>query len=231
MLVSNIILPIAEVEWLKGEMAFRRFMGTGFVLNQGDRFLTAKHVIANKSSYVAMETIDQRWTSVGLELIDVHLREDVAVFQISPSRAPTGGKLVGTSHHSSMRYDMWGYPEDLLFDNGQLRGDGTTAQRPELVFNSGYVRRRVTQTIPGLLGESFYELSAVAGCGSSGAPILNMGEMKLVSGERQRDWQVWGIYVGERSIRTGEGVPREIAYAIRVDSILDFLRKTGCLVA
>lgn len=87
--------------------------------------------------------------------------------------------------------------------------NGQAIIRPDLVYNEGYIRRRYTGSIPALWGSSFYELSEVAGAGSSGAPI---------SKPTAPIWEVIGIYVGEKVNDRATSV----SYAVREDSFRDW---------
>jgi hypothetical protein len=82
-------------------------------------------------------------------------------------------------------------------------------QTPDLVFTSGYVRRRISRELPFSIyrGQTFYELSEVAGDGCSGGPVVKIPN--TLSGGA---WEIMGIYIG-----AGEAVT-PVGYATRSDS-------------
>lgn len=86
--------------------------------------------------------------------------------------------------------------------------------RPDLVYNEGYIRRRYTGELPVIFGRSFYELSEVAGSGSSGAPICKLNISPLFGFIKPSAWDVIGIYVGEKINDRGTSV----SYAVREDA-------------
>ena len=221
--IINLVMPIIEVEFSHAVMSYKRLLGTGFVLDQGNRFVTAKHVVQGAATFVAFETVDRRFVSVDLRMIATHPKEDFAVFELNPPRPGSGLKLDSTPQNSSLKYDMWGYPEDFLFESDQRGAHGAILPRPELIYTAGYIRRRVSHSLLGLPGNCFYELSSIAGSGSSGGPIIEINRSTL-------HWHIFGIYIGERTIEVANRPPREIAYAARIDADVDFFRDNGCEV-
>jgi hypothetical protein len=107
---------------------------------------------------------------------------------------------------------LWGYPEDVM--NDLVVGD-VAIPRPELVFVSGDVRRRVPADVrlPRVRGKALYELGGLAGQGCSGSPVI------LKNRARDRHWPVFGVYVGER-IAVDRGLV--VSYAVRIDDVCDW---------
>lgn len=104
-----------------------------------------------------------------------------------------------------MRYMLWGYPVDVQYEVPNEHG--VALPRPDLVYVEGYVRRRLSNIdLPGIRGSQFFELDSAAGAGCSGAPVI----LRQTGGG---DWQVTGVYVGNRVNET-EGV--RVGYATRV---------------
>jgi hypothetical protein len=66
--------------------------------------------------------------------------------------------------------------------------DGLPKIRPELIFDRGYVRRRIPRELPISMyrGRMFYELNIVAGEACSGSPVIV---------RRGTLWDVVGVYV------------------------------------
>ena len=218
--VRDVVLPIVEATWTKlGELGFVRHLGTGFLVGNPSKLITASHVVDGIENAVAMRIVDGRWMSIDLRSRSSHPTEDICVINIDAAE-PLFSFMVPTSapQFSSGNYQVWGYPEDILFDQGARDPRGRILQQPDLIYSAGHIRRRASVSFPGLRGSSFYELSAVAGAGVSGAPvIISVGPL----------WRVIGVYVGERTVQNADRPPREWAYAVRFDGVLDWLGNEG----
>ncbi|MCF3935714.1 serine protease [Acuticoccus sp. M5D2P5] len=218
--ILNHILPIIEFEYESpSEIKFIKLSGTGFLLKPSYKLITAKHVLNTNTKQMALQIQYDRWAPVKFEIIKHHPNEDISVIDARPTVTDHPFLQASIKHHNSGgKYHLFGYPEDILFDREHNDQFGRRQQYPDLVYNSGYIRRRTNFTIPGLVGSAFFELSEVAGTGCSGAPIITqLGE----------NWEVSGLYLGERTIENANYPPRELAYALRFDSIEGWLRESG----
>jgi len=202
--IRDYVFPLVEVEGSD----VKRFLGTAFLIGNRGVGLTAAHVLRDSDDeQVVGLFVDRRtWFPVGVLNWEIHPVEDVAALRLEGTEWNSFMCLSNSSEGQSLHYRSFGYPVDAMYD---LSRNGYAARRPDLVYSEGYVRRRLSCFLPGLVGTSFYELSAVAGSGCSGSPIL-----KFV----QPVWPVVGIYVGER--RNEDGV--EVGYATREESFRDW---------
>ncbi|MBA8888888.1 hypothetical protein FHW12_003124 [Dokdonella fugitiva] len=194
------------------------FLGTGFVIGSRGFGLTAAHVVRgveNASALFIPNKSDKLWHGLSLLDVELHPTEDVAVVRFGEGTWRSIFNL-STSHvAASAEYFSFGYPLDCFYENLEHRApNGAYFGRPDLVFTKGYCRRRLTfdLRIPNVCGVSFIELSAVAGSGYSGSPILRPTN----PGGR---YEVIGIYVGERLT---EDRVTSVAYALRADALLDW---------
>lgn len=219
--IRDVVLPIVTVDLCASEkrLKYTAFLGTGFLIGPPCFIVTAQHVLRGAKNVIAMRVVDSKWHPVQLGGFRFHPTEDVAVGSVNADfREDTFLRISTQSCFSSSAYDLWGYPSDLLTDAGEMSPDGRVLQSPDLIFNRGYIRRRVSHKMPQLIGSSFYELNEVAGAGCSGAPII---------GSVGKIWAVIGLYVGERTIEIGGSSMRQMAYALRFDAIEDWFTEIG----
>ncbi|MBX9614463.1 MAG: serine protease [Caulobacteraceae bacterium] len=194
-------------------------MGTGFLIGPENILFTARHVVQDQASLAAMVVIDGEWRAFPLRPVWEHPQEDLAALLLTGfNHAPSWLRLSRKKHHASGPYDVWGYPDDVLYDFGQRNELGGALPSPDLIFTRGYFRRRFSGAIPGLIGQRFLELSEVAGSGCSGGPVIT---------QRGEHWLVSGIYLGERRTQVGDGPIREWGYALRLDDISVSLSEAG----
>lgn len=209
--MRDMVLPLALVSpaRTKGDFEFKRFLGSAFVIGDGNYALTASHVVADVSEHhLVLMQLDSGWQTVFITGIEIHPIEDAALLRLGRPLPPL--ELALDEIHQSTSYGSMGYPESILHE--VVPDDGSPALvRPDLVYFQGYVRRRRSNIeIPGLRGSNFFELSESSGPGTSGSPVWRV---------RQSD-ETFGIYIGE--MRTEENPPRRIAFATRIDAILNW---------
>lgn len=224
-LITDAVLPLALVGVpVDGTIAIEQMVGTGFVIGSPQRLVTAKHVANRGNRIVGMHSRDGTWISVGLHDRRDHPTEDVSLYSLeAPLICADWFVFTSEEQFGAGDYATWGYPEDVFYDHHVGGRPGPAQVRPEVIYGAGHIRRRVSQPMPGLIGTAFLELSDILGSGASGGPVIAKG--RAYSGLR-----VIGIYVGERTMQTGSGVPRSVSYATRISSIADWLRVQGVQV-
>lgn len=211
--------------------------GTGFLVAGGRGLgVTAKHVInallakaplivdystpfpVNAETCVPLAMFfddDGGYRSASIVAVDPHPSEDVALFRLLDHDFYSPYSFTADRHDASGEYSVWGYPDEVRYDYF------TETQKPlnvPLIFNGGYIRRRMTREIPppGPLGRNFYELSTPAGSCCSGAPVSI----------RTDPWRAIGVYVGERRqpdrhlSETDVIVGSAVGYATRADALV-----------
>jgi hypothetical protein len=219
--IRDIVVPIVEVRKTVGnEDEFIRLLGTGFYLAENNVFLTASHVVRGVKNFAALFVFNGHWHSRGFSKCVMHPTEDIVALWAAGS-APLAAswlKIDAYEQHASGQYELWGYPEDVLYDAAVKKADGTAYQNPDLIYTKGYIRRRVSFEMPGVKGANLFELSEVAGSGCSGGPMIT---------RRGNEWYVSGIYLGERRTQLGDGPIRELAYALRISAVRAWLIAQG----
>lgn len=214
--INEFVVPVVEA--IPGEPYARvtRYRGTGFFVGSRGAVLTAAHVVDNADEELAVAVPtpaggSRLWSLQGVER---HPTEDIAVGIADLAEAVPKSPLRVTREpqFGSAQWMLWGYPEDIMYD---LVVGGTAVLRSELVFVSGYVRRRVPQDveIPQVRGRALYECGGLAGPGCSGSPMI------LTNQIQDRHWPMFGLYVGER-IASDRGL--FVSYAVRMDDVLDW---------
>lgn len=222
-LLRDVIVPIVGATFVKpGEFKYEGLLGTGFFVGNGSKLVTAGHVLPAAGPEVGLQVVNGEWQSVGLVNRKFHPVLDICVCDTQLA-VPQGSWLnvLSEPQHASCNYQLWGYPDDVVYDHGSVSPQGRALQRPDLVFSSGHIRRRFSGSIPSLQGSQFYELSQVAGNGCSGSPVI---------AHQAGNWAVIGIYAGERTIMSAEKAIKEIGYATRLDGAADWLREQGITV-
>ena len=217
--ISDVVLPIIEVEGIPPNLAYKRCLGSGFLIGGSEYLLTAAHVFKScQPGYaVALRVVDGRFETIQLDNITEHPTEDVAICSVKiPNHVNSFLQPSSTPEHQSLDCHVWGYPTDVLYDSDERGNDGRTLQRPELIFMKCYIRRRITRAIPPFKGSQFYEINDSAGAGCSGAPMVAIKPFA---------WQVCGIYMGEMLREHGENPVRSRGYAVRMEAVADWLRQ------
>src|ERR1043165_1803359 len=161
-LCRDFIFPICECAPNEGGGGFRfvRFLGTGFLFGSAGFALTASHVLGSPTDQRLLMAMfvapNQHWLGARILRRHIHPTEDVAVIQLEPVSglpwySPFG--LSSTPAHSSCRYSLFGYPEDVA---NELVNESTSRveTRPDLVYSEGHVRRRATLALPSVRGSA-----------------------------------------------------------------------------
>ena len=208
--IKDYVIPMATAVPSDGGIRIERFLGTAFLIGRRGFALTAAHTLVEcgEARVVSMFSPPSGgWT--GIDVIDreLHASEDVAILRLAGNNWRSFLRISPTREHSALRYHLFGYPSDVAWENA---AEGRVLLRPDLIYNEGYIRRRISSEIPMLRGRSFYELSEIAGAGCSGAPIA-----KITGGV----WNVTGIYVGEKTNDRATSV----SYAVRSDAFYDWV--------
>lgn len=207
--VRDFVFPIGNVVASRFEL-----QGTAFFIG-GDGFALGAAHVANALSGDAVGLFadkNGRWVPIKVEQKETHATEDVAAFKLA-GRWHSICELSCSREFASCDYELWTYPELVA---QELRAMAKTKEeydlvRPDLIYNRGYVRRRIAQELPASVfrGKSFYELSEAAGSCSSGAPVI---KKKREAGA----WPVFGVYIGE------ETSSHRVGYAVTADCLADW---------
>lgn len=195
--------------------------GTAFFIGGDGIAVTAGHVgqdLQSGGEPVALFATDKQWISVPISDWEGHPTEDIATLKLKGSWDSII-EISFASEFSSCEYELWGYPERVAHEirsSAETAEEAASAVKPDLIYNRGYVRRRISRSLPVSVysGECFYELSEVAGSCCSGAPLI----------KRQRaggPWQAFGIYIGEE---TGSG-HTSVGFGSRFDAIASWVPK------
>ena len=207
--IRDFVFPLATAEKSEQQYAFRLFLGSGFLFGNKGFALTAAHVIekyVNELLITMFVGEDNKWYAFEISNNETHPKEDVAILKIQGGQWKSPFRMRNKWEGSSARYQMFGYPEDAVYDLTDSSSN-KVAPRPDLVYTEGYIRRRITFNpgIPNVKGDSFFELSEIAGPGCSGSPVYINNNLVL---------DVIGIYVGEKlnDRRTS------VSYAVREDA-------------
>ncbi len=218
------------------------FLGTGFLVGSKGYALTASHVIdvnlEDNCGVVGMFVNNEtnKWVVSSANICDIHPKEDVALLKMNGNHwQETTIRISFTKQFSSFEYKLFGYPNANLYEDVDTKdASGCVIGRPDLIYSSGHIRRRVSFSIPSIKGNCFYELSQPVGSGCSGSPIFE---------SRNGVWEVVGIYVADKTeiipystynkelewvIETID-MPGALAYAVRMDDISEWIpNNLGC---
>ncbi len=174
-----------------------RLQGTGFLLAGGDGLaITARHVaraLGEEPAGGMFRDDDDGWRLTSATEVETHPREDVAWLRLETDDHGSQLRLDPGERHQATPYMVWGYPEDVHYEMVD-HSSGKALPRPDLIYSEGYVRRRMTGIpIDSVSGHTLFELSAVAGDGCSGGPVI--WKRPGLPGP----WQVIGVYIGQRT--------------------------------
>lgn len=210
--IRDYVFPLVTFEKKGGGVSLKRFLGTGFLIGNRGFGMTAAHIAKKFGSenIAALFAPESSWIAVPVTHAEVHEKEDVAVIKVEGDSWQSFFRLSNTWEGSSMKYRMFGYPEDVTYEI--VSGDRAVL-RPDLIYAEGYIRRRTNHEIPQMIGKSFFELSDIAGPGCSGSPVFKFSKPI---------WEVVGIYVGEKVNDRATSV----AFAVREESFRDWVPKT-----
>jgi len=142
--------------------------------------------------------------------VERHPTEDVALLRLSIKGQIWGMLRLDERRLSPEReVEVLGYPEETFYE--RLRSDGKAPYHPQIVNTRAYIRRLVDNTDHRMRGggESFYELSQLAGDGCSGAPTI------AYDAPGSKTYKVIGIYKGQRQMTSSRGITSSVGYATR----------------
>lgn len=216
--VRDFVFPIVTVGSTRhnGELSYKDFLGTGFLIGNRGFAITASHVIAKREEHIAAMFVSQEncWVAFVIQNVEHHPCEDVCILRLPGESWKSPFRMRKQWEGASHDYHMFGYPIDVLHEDlSRMDAESRITPRPDLIFTKGYIRRRVTMDlqIPGVKGTNFFEISEVAGRGCSGAPVFMLTP--------ERAWDVLGVYVGEKL----NDVSTSVAFVTRADSFRDWL--------
>jgi Trypsin-like peptidase domain len=215
--ISRYIVPLVDLSPPDKEgKAPATLIGSAFFIGHEGHLLTAAHVIPPPGQRIAaLVAQEEHWVAVDIVASEAHGDHDVAVLTTKDSVSSFFVPLADP-HFGGAPYFQFSYPEDVAYE---LVVAGRRTFRPDLVYNEGHVRRRMTGiAIPGLRGQHLYELSQLAGPGSSGSPVILKPLVRLGSASY---WHVIGVYIGERFAHA-EGRVSFAGYASRVDALIEW---------
>jgi hypothetical protein len=207
--IRDYVFPLATVERSGNDLTVKRILGSAFLIGGRGFALTAKHVLAdNDNERIAGVFAPSQggWCGVDVMNRDVHQSEDVGLIRLDAGPWKSFFRLSNSHENASGKYRLFGYPDDTTYE---LTDNNRVLLRPDLVYNEGYIRRRYSGALPGLIGRSFFELSQVAGSGASGAPVFK---------HTSPIWEVIGVYVGEKLNDRATSV----SYAVREEAFRDW---------
>lgn len=225
--VRRCVIAVARIDTGGGIARIVSTHGTAFLIGNRGYALTAKHVIAGKSKSLAALTMAEAsgWTWSNITASETHPAEDVAILKLDPGSCKSGFQLGSSVQMASSRYRIFGYPSDAT------RFETASGEFPDLVYTEGYIRRRYSSSLSPFLGSSspggnsrvagtaFFELSQIAGTGTSGGPVFGFAEPMVVI----------GIYSAEKHtphlIATGDTSITQltsVSYAVRGDAFRDW---------
>jgi len=212
--VRDFVFPVGTVH--NGIFSLK---GTAFFIGERGFAVTAAHVtddLRRGGEPIGLFTDGHEWYPIPVIDMESHPSEDVAVVKLQGNWHSII-YINPSSEHSSCDYELWGYPERAATE---LRRDATSPEeaesliRPDLVYNRGYVRRRLSRefSVSIYRGQAFYELSEVGGSCCSGAPVINHQRT-------QGPWPAFAVYIGEE---TSEALTA-VGYATRCDSLAQWI--------
>lgn len=225
--VRHCVIAIATLDSADGVAKIVSTHGTAFLIGNRGFALTAKHVLAGKSQPLAALTMAGAggWTSANIVAREMHPSEDVAIVKLDPGSCKSGFQLSSSFEMASSRYQIFAYPVDAT------RLEAARGEFPDLVYTEGYIRRRYSASIypatgsstpagaSQVTGTSFFELSQLAGAGTSGGPVFDLAD----------SMQVIGIYSAEKHtphvITSGDKPVTQltsVSYAVRGDAFRDW---------
>jgi hypothetical protein len=214
--IRDHIFPLVKAKITEsGAYEYGQLIGTGFLIGSNGHALTAAHVIeqcfdGNTDTDVVLALFwnipFNGWAIAKAISYEKHPTEDVGVIKIDGDGWRSIFEVSDRMENGAREYHCYGYPREAAQEIKKLYEEHK--ERPDLIFTQGYVRRRITrQLYPTIIfrGEQFYELSEQVGEGNSGGPLI------LKSSIGSHKWQVFGIYIGEKS----EG---RVSYAVRAEA-------------
>lgn len=225
--VRNCVVSVARIETTGGIARIVATHGTAFQIGTRGYALTAKHVIAGKPQPLVALTMAEAggWTWTRVVASEMHPSEDVAIIKLEAGACRSGFPLSNGVELASSRYRIYAYPGHAT------RLEAAKGQFPDLVYTEGYIRRRYSASVYPSTGSSspagaariggtaFFELSQLAGTGSSGGPVFDLADPLTVI----------GIYSAEK--HTPQVITTDdkqiiqvtsVSYAVRDDAFRDW---------
>jgi hypothetical protein len=197
-------------------------VGNAYFVGSDGFAITASHVLKEidregGEKVILIQRNDGQWIYYRIIGEEHHPTEDIAIIKVYGEPWRSIMELSSVNEFASCEYDLWGYPDYVAkeLENTTFSISGKVLIKPELIFQRGYIRRRITRELPqGIyVGSNFYEISAVAGARCSGAPIIHRSRRGA-----NQSWQVIGTYIGEQTSTAIHAV----GYAVRSSSIYDW---------
>ena len=223
--IRDVVFPFFSVSPALDGIKADSFEGTGFLIGCRGFALTAGHVarrLRAGSTVAGFVTASTSWYGFSVLDVELHPTEDIAIVRLDSN--PSGKPWRSWMHPctrwegASRNYGLWGYPEDIYHE---VVIDGMAQGRPDLIFSQGHIRRRLSNIpLTSVRGDHFFELSAIAGGGCSGSPIVVWPPTAGVA------WEVIGIYSGERfspSSPNSASSPVSVGYAVRFDAVSEWV--------
>ncbi len=211
--IRDSVFPLALVQEDAGHLALTGFLGTAFLIGSRGVALTAGHVLpaVDSASHVAglFVDTDSTWRAFPLKGFEHHPSEDVAVLALEGGPWRSFLRLTNEHAGQTLHYRLFGYPEDVA---SEITVKNRVALRPDLIYSEGYVRRRLSMALPTNRGTQFFELSAPAGRGCSGSPVMKIDQLPAPA------WTVIGVYVGEK-INDRDA---SVGFAVRAEAFCDW---------
>jgi hypothetical protein len=216
MKISDSVFALAEIngEERDGDIILNkdsRLIGTGFFFGKRGYFCTASHIFDGvdiKKVWGFFTNKSNKFYLNNIENLEINPKYDIAIAKLKDFEFHSFEPWLNFSYtkpNSALNYDMWSYPNLIAEKRAEfLMPNSSISFLPELIFQTGYVRRRFSQEIPYnyFKGDKFIELSEIGGSCASGAPIIE-------SHTKSTKWQVCGVYLGEETatLKVGYGVP------------------------
>jgi len=225
--VRNCVVAVARIDTAGGIARIVATHGTAFHIGTGGHALTAKHVIAGKPKGLVALTMEEAggWTWTPVVASELHPSEDVAIIKLESGACRSGFPLSSAVELASSRYRTYAYPGQAT------RLEIAKGEFPDLVYTEGYIRRRYSASVYPSTGSSspagaarvdgtaFFELSQVAGPGTSGGPVFDLADPLTVI----------GIYSAEKHVpqfinADGKQIVQltSVAYAVRDEAFRDW---------
>jgi hypothetical protein len=227
--VANFVVPVCRLYIAKDDGVDQyqaiELIGTAFFIGSEGYLMTARHVIdeLNQSggTPIILLPLNGGLASYDITDTEIHPSEDVAIIKTTVKPNSTSCVVSQNSEHSSCEYMLWGYPEHVAKELSRtvpLPPSGVEPIGPELIYQKGYIRRRISRELHyPLIGKQFYEISEVAGSRCSGSPVII--RQPVHDAFRSKLWSVIGIYVGEQ---TSEKI-HAVGYCVRSDSFASWV--------
>ncbi len=223
--IRELVFPIMDVPE-KDQPA--KLIGTGFFIGKRGFAVTAAHVIDQMDPEIAYAGFVDKNTYgfIGekINFFEKHPTEDVALIHLPNRPQESSFRISSTKEIASCDYNIWGYPMEVAQEllKNPISPDAPKYERPDLIYSKGHVRRLISRELPFHIyrGSYFYELSAIAGDGCSGGPMVSLRNIKPPIDN------VVGVYIGAqnkdglavRTERIASWVPELLGRSLREET-------------